>query len=87
MLYGTGTVFQLSTDGAVFHSLYSFGANTTDGNLYGTTNNGGLTTYANRGTAYVLATQLPLIKSVSPAFGRHDRQHQGRQSHRRHRHH
>ncbi|HZT43548.1 MAG TPA: choice-of-anchor tandem repeat GloVer-containing protein [Chthonomonadaceae bacterium] len=88
MLYGTtysggangnGTAFQLSPDGSVFNSLYSFGASSSDGstpfagvtegpdgNMYGVTDAGG--TFS-AGTAYMLPTQLPLIKSVSPTSG------------------
>ncbi|HZT41292.1 MAG TPA: choice-of-anchor tandem repeat GloVer-containing protein [Chthonomonadaceae bacterium] len=79
---GNGTVFQISTDGSVFNVIYSFGSYNTDGiypydgltegpdgNLYGTTYQGGANTNGNRGTAYMLGTQLPVIKSVSPSSG------------------
>ncbi|HZT44312.1 MAG TPA: choice-of-anchor tandem repeat GloVer-containing protein [Chthonomonadaceae bacterium] len=81
----TGTAFKLSTNGSVFSSLYNFGISGMDGayplagltegpdgNLYGTTEDGGINPGFNTaiaGAVYCLQTQLPLIKNFSPTSG------------------
>src|SRR5579871_1620820 len=69
---GYGTVFQLSTDGATFNVLHSFSysdggyviagvAQGSDGNLYGTTQQGGSTGY---GTAYQVSTDGTVFNTI-----------------------
>lgn len=94
MLYGTtyeggvndtGTVFQLSANGSVFHTIYTFGPSGTDsaypeaglvegldGNLYGTTAAGGISPGFDtdiQGTVFSLPTQLPIVSRFSPGSG------------------
>jgi uncharacterized repeat protein (TIGR03803 family) len=82
---GTGAVYRVATDGSAYSLLYSFGPTGTDGsspaaslvegvdgNLYGTTVNGGLpdsNPTAIAGTVFRLATQLPLISKFTPGAG------------------
>ncbi|HZT42716.1 MAG TPA: IPT/TIG domain-containing protein [Chthonomonadaceae bacterium] len=76
---GGGTAFQMSLNGSVFNSFYSFGASSTDaanpicglregpdGNLYGISGTGGAN---GSGAVYLLPTQLPIIKGFSPTSG------------------
>jgi uncharacterized repeat protein (TIGR03803 family) len=82
----TGIVFKLSPDGSSFTTIHTFGPSDNtdgtnphgglieglDGNLYGTTYNGGIasTSFVGTwGTVFKLGTMLPSLKSFSPNIG------------------
>ncbi|HZT44408.1 MAG TPA: choice-of-anchor tandem repeat GloVer-containing protein [Chthonomonadaceae bacterium] len=82
---GNGAVFRIDASGANFTLLYSFGSPGTDGvtpqaglvegpdgNLYGTTAQGGIDPGYNTnigGTVFGLLTALPIVASFSPTSG------------------